>query len=201
MTDNLFGPIVTPLDVENAVTATFVKWMPSYLAELERRTDRDAGVLPAPKSWATVGPELEKPSNSVGWPAGIVLSSGTLETPQRRGDGLYDVWFDIRVAVLVQGVSRQNASELAKLYATAAWLAVMQHPKPEGLAGRMVWAGAVFSNLPANIRFGAGTEIALEVLAEEIGTAFGGPTTPDLDPAELPEVETANIDVQRRSLT
>lgn len=199
----VFGPIVTGDQVADQVASAMEYWMPSYLAELERRTSRDPGALPVPKSWSSVGPDLDKRSDSMGWPAGIVMSFGTIGQPLIDGAGRVNAWFEVRVAVLVQARQRADAERLAHLYAGAVFLIALQHPRPgvpdaEGqLSGRMEWVG--FQN--AAIARGAtdngwATEVALEVLVEGVADAMAGPMTPDLDPGDPVTFTTAEIDIE-----
>ncbi|HTG23804.1 MAG TPA: hypothetical protein VK681_27470 [Reyranella sp.] len=48
MAEDIFGPLVSPEDVIDAVTATLRIWMPEYLADRERKTGLERKAIPRP---------------------------------------------------------------------------------------------------------------------------------------------------------
>lgn len=197
---SIFGPVITGNDVENAVTDTLKLWMPTYLAEMERVSGRDPGVLPAPRSWSTVSTFYQY--NDQQLPAAIVVSPGTDGEPERRGDGTYTAVWDVVVAILVKGQDAANANELAKLYAAAVRMIALQKGSLGGFAAGTDWFGETNDEVPPDyLPVGWVTGVPLRVRVDGVVTAFGGPATPDLNPTDLGEVETAEIAVERIPLT
>lgn len=193
---SIFGPVITGNDVENAVTTTLRLWLPTYLAEMERHSGRPAGVLPAPRSWSTVS--VFHQYNDQQLPAAIVVSPGTADEPERHGDGTYSVTWDVVVAILVKGQTAANANELAKLYATAVRMIALQKGGLGGFASSTDWGGETNDEAPPDyLPVGWVTGVPLRVRVDAVVTAFGGPATPDLNPTDLGEVETAEIAVER----
>ena len=195
MTD-LFGPIVSGLDVEVAVTSTLKLWLPTYLAEMERLTSRPAQSIPTPRSWSTVPVFYQFQQDQL--PAAVVVSPGTAGEPERFGDGSYSAWWDVSVAVVVAGQTRQNANELAKLYAaTIRWIAAQQESMG-GFASDTVWVGEANDVAPSDyVEVGWATETQLQVRVDDVVSGSGGPATPDLDPDPYPTVQTTQIVVER----
>lgn len=193
---SIFGPLVGGDAIEAAVVATMKRWLPTYLAELERRTDRAPGSLPSPASWATVNEFSQTGTDPPPW--GIVVSPGTVGEPERLGDGSFNVWWGISVAIIVTAESRQAANDLAKLYAVAVRAIMLQRPSLGDVAAGVEWVAEANAAAPTDyLRVGWVTESQFNVRAVGVVNAYGGPAEPDLDPADLPQVASAHIATER----
>lgn len=199
----IFGPIVTASTVEQATIATLQAWLPTYIAELERREGLDPGSVAAIRSWATVNKFRRAPQEQL--PAAIVVSPGISQPPERRGDGLIDAWWRIGVAIVVFASTREATNDLAKLYAAAVRTIIVQKPAlagdpaaPEPLATRVQLISELSDDVPPDyLEVGATGQVEFDVLVEGIAQASTGPAEPTVDvPPNWPVVETPNVDIQ-----
>lgn len=191
---NVFGPLAMRWQLEQAVVDCLTKWMPTYLAEIERRTDTDAQTFKSPPEWE-IASEFPPPATLVP-PAGIVVSPGTSREPERKGTGTLDVWWEIRVAIVVGANSRFATNRLASIYAAAAlWIMDQQLVKdaaPLISAVKPLGEGNGATR-PDYLTAGWASEQAFEVLTEGVVTRYGGPAEPDLDPSPIPVVQTTEV--------
>lgn len=211
MTVAVFGPMVTGSDVEKAVRDTIRYWLPTYLAEMERRTSRPAGRLQLIRSWATVGASFDQPHGSDDMPAAIIVSPGTVDTPHIDGDDQVHAWFGCSIAILIQGSDRENANELAKLYAACVRQIFLDRGRlgtynaagtvyTAGFASATEWVGEANGELTADFMQAAwGTETEVYVLVEGVARRFAGPALPDLNPSDPGEVETVHIQISEET--
>lgn len=199
MTANaLFGPSVLGSDVEAAAITTLKTWFPTYLAELERRTGRNQGVLQPPRSYITV-PSFSQLQGSQ-QPSVIVVSPGTLDKPERLGDGTYRAWWRIEIAIVVTAKDRASANELAKLYTAATRMILLQKSSLGGFSQDTEWDGDQYTEAPPDFaQIGSVGAAAFNVLVLGVVTDLGGPATPDLDPGIPGEVATVQTTVERIS--
>lgn len=193
---SVFGPVVNGSDVEAAAIATFQDWYPTYLAELERRTGRAPQSLPIPRSYTTAAEFAQQDGAQL--PAVIVVSPGTLDAPERFGDGSYAAWWRLEIAVLVTARDKASANDVAKLFAAATRMILLQQSTLGGLARAIEWAGDSYTDAPADFTsVGAVGGSAFDVLVNGVVTDLAGPKTPDLDPGDLGEVQTVTTTLER----
>lgn len=199
----VFGRIVLGSDVETALIDTLNAWLPSYLAELERRTGRDPGAVPMVRSWRRSNRFYRFPQDQL--PAAIVISPGTTGIPERRGDGTIDAWYRLGVAIVCSANKPEATNDLAKLYAAAVRTAVLQQPSlagdpddPHPFAARVVFVGETTDDVPAEyLEIGSVAEVGFDVLIEGIADAAAGPTETTVEPpAELPVVTSHHVDIE-----
>jgi hypothetical protein len=197
----IFAPIRSGFVVEEAAQATLERWLPTYLAEVERQNDIPPQTIPVPASWVTEN-QFEQVQGAP-LPCVIIVSAGTDASPERTGDGRYDMWFSCGVAVIVEALNDTAARRFAQLYAAAVAAIFVQQPSLGDVAARTELQAVTHDDAPANfLRAGcAVARVVTSVLLEGVVTALAGPSTPDLDPAEWPQVETVQIDAERRSLS
>ncbi len=196
----LFGPLVSADDVEQATVDTLKLWFPTYLAEIERRTGRAPESLPAPRAWVTHSRLTQDQGSQL--PLGIVISPGTLDTPRRNGDGTYDCWWDVRVAIVCAAKTREESRTLAEIYALAVRGIVVQNSGLGGAAAGVDWLGEANGAVPDDFAAaGWATESAFKVRTDGVVNDLVGPSDPDdLDPPDWPEVETAVITIDKEQL-
>lgn len=194
---NVFGPAIIKTDVEAAVIATLKLWFPTYLAEFERRTGRDHGVLPPPRSWL---PTNTMPRHFAGpFPAVIVISTGIPEKPVQQGDGTLTAWWDVNVAIIVKANEPAASRELSGIYAAALRLMLLQKQSLDGFAAQIEFNAEADDAVPDDyVAAGWASVSAFQVLTHGVVTRYGGPKTPDTDPGPLVQFETAEIISERR---
>lgn len=192
---NVFGPLVMRHEVEQAVVDSLTKWMPTYLAEIERRTDTDAQTFKSSINWE-IASAFPADGSTLKPPSGIVVSPGTSRDPERKGDGTLSVWWEIRVAIVVGANSRFATNRLASIYAAAAlWIMDQQLCKDAApLVSAVKPLGEVnTATRPDYLNAGWASEQGFEVLTEGVVTRYGGPAEPDLDPSPIPVVQTTEV--------
>jgi hypothetical protein len=196
---SVFGEAVIGSDVETAAITTLKLWLPTYLREFERRTGREPNVLQAPRSWSTAAEFFQEQGAAL--PAAIVVSPGTVDTPERHGDGSYSAWWRLELAILLTAKDKPSANELAKLYAAAVRMILVQKPSLGGVASAVEWEGDQYTDAPADFtQIGAIGAGAFNVLVRGVVTDSAGPMEPDPDPAPLRQVATVQTTVERIEL-
>jgi hypothetical protein len=197
------GPIVTGRDVELAALSTLKRWSGTYLAELERRSNRTPGSLPRVRSWATAADFETWPEDQV--PRVLVVSPGLAEEPQASGQGDYRAAWSLGFGVVVSAATMAETMVLAKLYTAALRVCLLQHQSLEGVAAGVEWLDESYDDLPSvdTRSLGAGQAI-FAVQVDDVSRRWGGPVTPsdpptpDIDPLPTdPYVSTVEIDVDR----
>jgi hypothetical protein len=173
-----FHRILTGADVEDAAIALMQKWMPTYLAEMERQTGRTADSLPHVRSWVRTN-EFEKfPEDQL--PAVLVICPGLADEPVKTGDGKYRAGWALGVAVVVSARDQAVTQELAKVYAAAIRALLLHHPSMEGLARGMEWNDERYDDLAqVDERTLSAARQVFTVEVDDVTTARAGPAAPD----------------------
>lgn len=125
------GEIFVPGDLADAATSVLKRWLPLYLATLERRKGIPARSLPLPQSWRDSGESVEKwPEDAL--PALVVVAGGTDSEPSEDGEGFYRGAWRLAVVVLVDGGDIDvggsvSPLDLAGYYGSAVRACLMDH--------------------------------------------------------------------------
>ncbi len=141
----VFGTIRSDDEVEDAVLATLRKWLPTYLAEVERQLDLDVGYYARPaESSYTVRTDFDNwPEDML--PAIVVTSPGVEEDPAKSGGGKYRAVFGIGVTCIVSSIDQTSARRYAHRMGAAIRAALIQNQSlDQGLDGDVrgvVWIG------------------------------------------------------------
>lgn len=189
---SVFGPLVHAGVVEAAVKDTLETWFDTYLREIERQYNRDAGSLPAPRSYRLVS-ETDDP---VRWPedqlpAVVILCPGFGEEPDRQGTGKYRVRYAVSVAVMVSAKDQGSTRQLARLYGTAAAAILLQNSSLDDFSAGVYWVDESFDDIDFETQRSLACAIeGFTVDVESVIDASQGPTTP-VDPGEEVEWTTA----------
>jgi len=199
--ETVFGSIRHGGHVEQAVIDTLRLWMPTYLREAERQSNRAQGVLLAPRSYTTTPDRRPVPERYPGstLPAVIVAATGA-PRGRRAGQGQVTLEWQFGVAVVVSAATEETTRELAHLYGWCCAAIVEHHPS---LGGVVSDAGMELAADPVRCEpMGAkGRSLALCAIGFEcrmpVLDAGRGPLEPDPEPAEeapeYPTVETVEI--------
>ena len=191
------GPLVTGHDVEEAVEALLRRWSPAYIGEMSARRGYDRDAMPAFRSyvrtWGTYTRFLEDQL-----PACVILSTGTVGSPARRGDSWEATWA-VGVGAMVVGRDDDSTAELTKLYVAAVRAAVLQHPGLEGFASGSTWVDERYDELPADDRRTAGFgSVSFRVtVTDVVRSELGLLTNDDLARVDVPwpDAEKVLVDV------
>ncbi len=189
-----FGPIITEVDVDEAILGMLKLWLPTHLAVIERERDKDVGFLARPRvaDYANVLDDDEFPDHKM--PAILVTTAQTEGVPEKDGDGFYYAAWNVTVSAVVRGQRPAHTRWLASLYGGAVRRAMVQMADGVGgLDGEIRWAG---SNLaPVADPQNAGRYLAASVgryvaYLDRVVQEHNGPAVPndpfDPDPAGDP---------------
>jgi hypothetical protein len=180
-----FGPIVAASDVELALLAHVQLWLADYLAELDRRYDDDVGTLPYPRGWI-ISADVEKmPEDQT--PTIVVKSPGIIDPPLASGDGLYAARWEIDVAVVLSARGNRLALRLARRYAAALRVLLVQQqlldPELVLVVRRIDWLGEHYDVLDSiDDRTTCAAHVSLAVEVADVAQRNAGPMSPVLPP-------------------
>jgi hypothetical protein len=200
---DLFGPIVTGHDVEEAVRDHLKEWSVTYLAEMERLTGRDPETLPKVRSWTIEPDEPATKWPEDQFPAVVVVSPGLVEQPYVEGDGTVYATWTIGLAALTSARTEQATRELAKVYAAHLRAIMLQRPSIGGFASDTHWLDEDYNILPTDTRRSlAAGYLVFNVTAAQVLNVYGGPTEPPdepyEDPADWPTVDTTEVTAEKQ---
>jgi hypothetical protein len=132
----IFGTIVAASDLESALLEQLRRWLPDYLAEVDRQHGQPVGTTPKPRSYV-VSSELERmPEDQT--PAVIVRSPGTLEPPDVDGRGVYSARFTIDAGVHLSARGNTHALRVARVYTSGIRALLVQQQLLDALDERVV---------------------------------------------------------------
>ena len=140
----LFGPLLGPWNVEHAILETLEEWMPSYLAEVERKSNLRPQTLGRPPTPESYKGGLDYESVRQEWLPAIIVVANPVGEPERTANA-YIQEYQVEVGCVViseegddpEGTARRNAG----LFAAATQLLVT-HGSLGGLSEECVLTGA-----------------------------------------------------------
>lgn len=192
MNGSIFGPIIDESDVERALLAHLEEWMPTYLGYVVRAKDPDGDRFPkgAPPvrsyTWRDVIGE-KFPEDQL--PMLLARGIGEFDDPGTQGDGVVDTRYVIYLIAVCSGFDRDEAREAARIYASAAQLAIVQHEDLGGFAAgvRMQQGGRYPITSGEGDRFLSAVYRPYVVEVDETMRTSGGPLAPLEKPDEEPD--------------
>lgn len=179
----IYGPLVTGYDVEQAVISHIRKWMPTYLLVAAEHAERELFSLPLIRSFTTTPREPERWSEDQ-LPAILCVSPGLVGEPAESGDGDVRATWAIGLAVIVSTSEQETSGEIARLYGAAIRLILIQKPSLGGFADGTTYMGEAYDLITREQARSLGAaSIAAEVEVSAIGRRGGGlPFDPLGDP-------------------
>lgn len=189
---NLYGPIVSPRDVERGVVASLERWIGDYLGEMERHEGYEPGQIVRPLDIIT-STEFRKWGQDA-TPIILVLNAGYGDKPVRRAEGNHDCSWLVAIMPIVSDTDEMSTRDLMLTYVTACKLAVMQHKMlksdlyPDGLSTFVMLRDEAYdADVPvlASQSLAAG-RLVIEVGVQNAFTESGGTREPLSDPAQDP---------------
>jgi hypothetical protein len=196
-----WGPLVTSVDIDQAVVSTIAKWLPTYLDQIENERGLDQGTLPRPKpaSYANTLESDEFLDHML--PAVIVTTVSTVGQPQLTGDDSYITNWQVNVSSVLRA-PRPPATRLnAALFEACVRRLLVQQGALGGMAKRTRWLGsrvAPVADVTGKGRYlaaGMGQYIVFGDVAAQGGMT--GPLVPDQYPYQpLAPVTTVTTDVE-----
>ena len=207
--DDAYGPLYGGHSVQEAFYNTLQKWLPSYIAEINRNLG--SRVLVEPFEYRHRPDYRTLPRNATA--AILVEVPNTIGVPRIFQSSIRTNW-RVEVMVYVYGTKDwQETQALTNAYASAVRAAIIQHRGLEGFAETTIWEGEEY--LEGEHSSGRTTGIAHLRFAVTVGNVLnmnggvptveyaptGSITGPSLDPLpDPPVVEDVNITVNKESL-
>lgn len=188
----LYGDIPPARTLVIAAVRDHLKlWLPGYLGEIERQTDRTpAGRLPPVRGWKSRS-EFDQWLGEAP-PAGMIVCPQTLDTGHannRRVWATFDVRIGVTVATGGQTAASADAVEaLADAYGAAVRAAILQHPTLGDRVHRTEWTGESYEEIPGRKSGTLGVAMnRFSITARDLLDPLAGPVEPPEDPSEPPE--------------
>ena len=192
----VFGVLISPHQVREAVNSHLQLWLPSYLAELERQNERDSGSLPPFKSVVNTARLESMPEDQL--PRLILITPGTIGDFKIDEEDRYQAKFSLALGTVTSATDQAGANKLSELYVLACAAALVQHPKLPELSTSVTLKRFSFDEGPREQERSLALAVAyFEIDVGDILAGSEGPTEPDVDPADWPEVETVEVEVAR----
>lgn len=138
----VFGRFVGAHHLEAAVLNTLWKWLPTYQHEVAR----EAGLAPlhmqAIRSWRVSSDMGRMPEDQL--PSVILVNDGVAELPVKHDGGLYIATWEVVLGVQVAAKGEKvkaapRALTLARMYALAIRLCLIQKRDEDGIMGMVDW--------------------------------------------------------------
>lgn len=183
---SVWGQIISPLEVEQAIKNTLQAWLDSALTESERRSDQwRLREIPRPVRWEVVTgiDEIEDwPDREL--PAVIVESTGKDNDPQLGPDGQVDGAFAMNVTTIYRGsekhVNRERNRRIVVMLATAVELVLLKAPAGFGIDASVIIGETAYDIAsPTKPRTLSGAQTPIVVLVGHVANRFGLPAEPD----------------------
>jgi hypothetical protein len=190
---SIFGPLIDESDVERALLAHLERWMPTYLGRLVRLRDPDGSRfttrVPEVRQYAWRDAGAEKlPEHQL--PMLLARGTGEADDPGYQGDGVVDKRFTIYLIAVCQGIDPDEAREAARLFGSAAEMAITQHEDLGGFAAgvRMQQGGRYpISKQTEGDRFLSAVYRPYVVEVEDTMVTSAGPIAPVANPEVEPD--------------
>lgn len=185
-----FGDLFILSDLEAAARDTLQKWMPTYLAELDRQHNAPVPHPGIATPASVVTHRLDAPWPDENLPRIVVQCPGTTSL-ERRGDGWYDAWYALTVICVVAAPSLDDTLKLSAFYAAAARAILLQKPTLEGVASASRWLEERYDRLEGGASMTTQrslqvSAITMEVLVEHVVNQRAGIEGDLPDPAVPP---------------
>jgi hypothetical protein len=207
---SVFCPTLDSADVEAAMLAHLRAWMPTTVPEVRRQKDPDKELWPAGVEGIREYTVSHASAVAHHWPEDqipllIAESPGMEGEPYEQGDGTVSAIYGIMVTAIASGANVADTKALARLYASAARMAVMQEPSLKA-GGDTEFASGIAMGAERIVPVRRGVEAERNLLAvsvpflievDGILNVTGGPLKPQTaeeiaegkEPPEWPEVK------------
>ncbi len=139
---SIFGDNIDSADVEEALLTFLREWMPTYITEIVRQKDPAGTIWPngvaAVRSFTVVHAAEEKwPEDQL--PMLLAHSPGLAEEPEAQGDGTVSAKYACGLSAIASGSTLAMTKALARVYGSAARMAILQHEGLGGFAEGVEW--------------------------------------------------------------
>ena len=179
---SVFGNFLDSAVVEEAVQAHLMRWLNTYLYEIERQKGLAPDFIARPAFWSTTPNQGFNFLGEERTPAVLVMSPGLAGKPSKEGAGSMRASWVVGVGAVVSATTQEDTRRLAGWYA-ACIRAVMLQKVPTDLHGA-VWEGVTwedegYDDLPgADARSLASARLLFTVDFRDVVQSRGGPVDP-----------------------
>jgi hypothetical protein len=194
---SVWGEVKDGADVEAAVIAHLRHWLPATTARVRKAKDPEAEIWPDGVAEIQEFSVSHADAAAQKWPEDslpmlVVQSPGMEGDPVVEGDGTVSATYGVMVSAIASSVTMADTKELARLYASAARLAIMQAPQLDAGTGE-AFAEHVSMGAERNGQVRRGIEgernvmicsVPFLIVVPSIMTVTGGPITAPDDPEE-----------------
>lgn len=186
-----FGRIIDANAVETAVRDTLERWLPTYIAELERQYPKvgasgwEVGELNT-QVWYHAAHQFDR-FREDNLPAIIVICPGLTDRPVRDADGIHLCTFGLAVGVVAGAIDREETDAAVKAYGAAVRACLLQQSSLGALgADGITWLGETYDELPfEDSRSLVGGRLTFTVQVDDVVTKLAGPLQPSDPPADI----------------
>ncbi len=181
---SFLGELMIVTNLERGAIEHYKLWEETYLAEIERLTDRDARSLHKIRSFS-IKAELDKfPEEQL--PAMVVVSPGIVgDTVVKEGDGSYSAQWDLGIAIVSSARDEAATDNLRAYYGATIRAVFLQHPQIGEVGSVEEWVDESYNELPVEAdRTVSVVQLLFRVHCEMIVEAAGGTRVPLDDPYE-----------------
>lgn len=187
---SLFGTITSDDQVEDAVLAILSKWVPTYMAEVERQIGIDVGFYKRPITYTARTDFDHWPEEQL--PMLMVIATGLEDDPPKDGYGKYRATFAVGVAGIVTSNERLYTRRYAFRLGAAVRGALVQHQSLDLALGGNVrgvkLVGGRNNELPTeDDRTIWATRQLFEIEVDDYISEGVGPLAPTSDPQPDPD--------------
>lgn len=174
-TDNTFGPVYGGHSVQEAYYQTLQKWLPTYIAEVNRKIGTEVLEVPFEYHFRPDYRTLPRTAKC----ALLCVVDGTTGHPDRTNNGTRATW-GADISCFVFGTQDwQETQALTYAYAATIRACIAQHPDLGGLAETTLWMGEKYMEGEHSSTRTTGLSIVhFESTLASAVDAFGGPPFP-----------------------
>jgi hypothetical protein len=193
----VFNDILVASQIEEATIDQLVKWLPTYLREIEGQLEITVGSTPVPVHFSN--------RNSLDMLAGekfpkvIVIAPGLDGAPEANGSGVYSARWQLGIGSIIAANSEPLANMQSKIYAAACRAIMLNYQSLGGLALAISWVDEQYEDLPVpnqNMLLKSAV-VYFSVDCQNVATKWSGPQNPDEDPYAYGIVEHVIIDIEK----
>jgi hypothetical protein len=193
------GPMFSAARIETAAQDTLQTWIETYLAQFERDNTLTPRSLPKPRSYVLNPRPAKYDEDQV--PAIVIVCGGTVDPPERHGDGTITAWFSLGVGVLVSASDRYKTLQLAKDYGAIIRALISEKDTLGGVAQETIWERDEYADAGSNSgrREFASAVMSFRTCINGVANFLEGIDEPPSDPYDTlpdrPTVDEADVTI------
>lgn len=193
----VFGNILVASEIEEAAIDLLIKWLPTYLREIERKLEIQVGSTPIPEHFSNRNSLDMLPGEK--FPKIIAISPGLDGGPEADGGGIYRANWQLGIGSIIAANSEPLANMQSKIYGAACRAIMLNYPSLGGIATAVRWTDEQYEDLPVpnqNMLLKSAV-VYFSVDCGNVATRWSGPVNPDEEPYAYGRVEHIIIDLEK----